>query len=267
MDKKGRLIVVGTGLQVGHLTPAARTSIESAEEVLYLVASSPMEALISTLNPAAQSLAGHYSEGKHRARTYTEIVARILTSVRAGKTVCAVFYGHAGIFVHSSHASVRQARREGFEATMLPGISALDCLIADLGIDPARGIQQFDATNLLVFRRPLDPSLRLVVWQAGTIGNFSTRLEGEPRNQGVLADYLAKFYGADHPVFLYEAPVDPGMRPRIEKVLVGALASARLTPNTTLYIPPKERPTLDPKMVAQLGITEADLDEVRKLKW
>ena len=61
----------------------------------------------------------------------------ILEPVRAGKRVCAAFYGHPGVFVLPSHDAISRARAEGFEATMLPGVSAEDCLVADLGVDPA----------------------------------------------------------------------------------------------------------------------------------
>jgi precorrin-2 methylase len=59
-----------------------------------------------------------------------------MTAVREGLNVCAAFYGHPGVFVYASHQSIRLARAEGFEAQMLPGISAEDCVFADLGIDP-----------------------------------------------------------------------------------------------------------------------------------
>ena len=50
---------------------------------------------------------------------YTEMVERILFFVRKGKKVCAVFYGHPGIFVFSSHEAIRIARAEGYPAVML----------------------------------------------------------------------------------------------------------------------------------------------------
>jgi hypothetical protein len=41
---------------------------------------------------------------------------------------------------------------DGFDAVMLPGISAEDCLFADLGIDPGMiGCQSFEATDSITF--------------------------------------------------------------------------------------------------------------------
>ena len=68
---------------------------------------------------------------------YARIVGDILDAVRGGASVCAAFYGHPGIFVTPSHDAVRRARAEGYPARMLPAVSAVDCLFADLGVDPA----------------------------------------------------------------------------------------------------------------------------------
>ena len=49
--------------------------------------------------------------------------------------------------------------REGFNAQMLAGISAEDCLFADLGLDPGKnGCQSFEATDFLIRRRQFEPT-------------------------------------------------------------------------------------------------------------
>ena len=60
----------------------------------------------------------------------------MLAPIRRGIRLCAVVYGHPGVFVYASHEAVRRCRLEGLPARMLPGISAEDCLLADLGVDP-----------------------------------------------------------------------------------------------------------------------------------
>jgi precorrin-6B methylase 1 len=263
---KGRLIVVGTGMNVGQMTAEAREWLMRADDVVYAVPDEATEQLIKTLSPKAESLFGFYDHGKPRAQTYTQMVERTLAGVRAGRTVCAAFYGHPGVFVYPSHAAIRIARREGHEARMLPGISATDCLFADLGIDPARGIQEYEATDLLLSRRPIDPMGRLILWQVGLIGDFTYRPEGKPSNQPVLAEYLAAFYPADHPIFIYEADTEPGARPRIEKITVAGVATAKFSLATTLYVPPLRQPDLDKAMVERLGLAQSAVDEVLNLE-
>ena len=56
----------------------------------------------------------------------------------------------SSVFVQPSHESIAIARLEGFSARMLPGISAEDCLFADIGLDPGKdGCQSFEATDFL----------------------------------------------------------------------------------------------------------------------
>jgi hypothetical protein len=57
----------------------------------------------------------------------------------------------------------------GVSARMLPGVSAEDNLIADLGVDPA-GLQSYEATGFLVYKYRFDTSAGLVLWQVGVLG-------------------------------------------------------------------------------------------------
>ena len=134
---KGSLTIVGTGISVlGQTTIEARAHMQQADKLLYLVADPAATHWIEGLNSTAESLQGFYGEGKRRIVTYLEMVEHILFYVREGKRVCVAFYGHPGVFVFPAHESIKQARSEGFTAKMLPGISAEDCLFADLGVDP-----------------------------------------------------------------------------------------------------------------------------------
>src|SRR5205085_11822477 len=134
--KKGSLVIVGTGIRtVGHLTTEAIAWMKAADKLLYVVADPIAEDVIKRFNPdGAESLSELYDDGKPRMDTYDEMVERILSCVRNGLRTCVAFYGHPGVFVYPSHESIRRARSEGFSAKMLPGISAEDCLFADMGI-------------------------------------------------------------------------------------------------------------------------------------
>src|SRR5688572_29213898 len=129
----GSLTIVGTGIDIGsHLTPQARFAFEYADEALYLVADPVAVAFLEDINPRARSLADLYEPGRPRLETYEAMVDEILALVRAGRRVCAAFYGHPGIFVYPGQETVRRATAEGFDVRLLPGISSLDCLWSDL---------------------------------------------------------------------------------------------------------------------------------------
>ncbi|MCE7982297.1 MAG: hypothetical protein DYG89_13965 [Caldilinea sp. CFX5] len=256
----GSLVVVGTGIKlVGQVTLEAQAFIKNAEKVLYLVNNEVVGHWIKSLNPTAESLHHFYADEKHRSQTYHEIVLHILTFVRQGAQVCAVFYGHPGVMVTPAHEAIRQARQEGYRAWMLPGISAVDCLFADLGFEPAyQGWQSFEATGFLLSKRQLDTTLHLILWQVGAIGLQS--ICGDiSKGVQLLADILVNAYGSDHGAILYEASQYPTIPPVIEPILLANLPGGKITPLSTLYVPPKATAPVDQEIVARLGMNPDDL--------
>jgi uncharacterized protein YabN with tetrapyrrole methylase and pyrophosphatase domain len=251
---------VGTGIQAaGQLTIEARTCVQNADKLLYLVTEPIAKRYLADLNPTAESLEGFYSEGKDRFITYMEMTDRILEEVRAAKDVCVAFYGHPGVFVLPSHEAIKRAREEGFYARMLPGVSAEDCLFADLGLDPAMpGCQSFEATSFLINKWKFDPRCSLILWQIGVIGMSTyNNFNYSPSNLDVLSEYLALYYDPDHLAVIYEASFYPIYDPIKEVTKISQLATAKISPISTLYVPPqKGTAPPDKEMIKRLGMDE-----------
>jgi uncharacterized protein YabN with tetrapyrrole methylase and pyrophosphatase domain len=230
-------------------------TISNADVVLTLVTEPVMLATVKRLNPETRSLQEHYVLGESRVDAYEAMVEEILDHVRRGLNVCAAFYGHPGVFVAPSHEAVRRAREEGFRARMLPGVSAEDCLFADLGVDPARfGCQCYEATDFLVHGRQIDTTAALVLWQIGTVGNSAAAEQATPSGLAVLVQVLLELYPSDHEVVVYEASPYPGFDPLIRKVPLHSLSPEHVTAMSTLYLPPAEAAELDLRMVDRLGL-------------
>jgi uncharacterized protein YabN with tetrapyrrole methylase and pyrophosphatase domain len=237
----GSLVVVGTGIGAARLTAEARAAIEAADEVLYLVPDSISTHAIVQLNARSSSLEHCYVWGEHSHAASTRMVEAILARVRDGRSVCAAFYGHPGVFVLPSHEAVKQARREGFDATMLPGVSAEDCLFADLGVDPAEaGCQSYEATRFLERRPAIEPRAALVLWQIGVVGSANHSAEANAPRLPELVDRLRELYPDEHEVVVYEASSFAGIAPLIRPVPLADLAAA-VSPASTLYVPPLEQ--------------------------
>jgi uncharacterized protein YabN with tetrapyrrole methylase and pyrophosphatase domain len=252
----GSLVVVGTGIRtVGQLTVEAIAWMRKADKVLYVIGDPVAEAAIAELNPeGAESLSGLYAENKPRLQTYNEMVERILACVRAGMLTCLACYGHPGVFVYPSHESIRRARAEGYPARMLPGISAEDCLFADLGVDPGiYGCQSYEATDFLANGRRIDPTSSVVLWQIGVVGDATFKRFGYDLSAfPLLLERLLQIYPPGHVVYLYEAAVFPGCEPVIRPVPLYALGQEPLTAGYTLYIPPAFPTAADPVIYARM---------------
>lgn len=237
----GRLACVGLGMMLGaHVSPRARAEIEQADVVFAAVSDPLVELWLQSMHGDVRSLQPLYAEGKSRTDTYREMVEVLVAEVQAGRRVCGVFYGHPGVFAQAPHRAVAAVRAAGFEAAMEPGISAEDCLYADLGIDPGTvGCMHLEATQFLVTQRRIDASAYLVLWQVGIVGDRSLARRDTTRAAvALLVEKLQRDYPAHHPVILYEAATLPIATARTEGVPLSQLADMPLRLQTTLVIPP-----------------------------
>ena len=252
--RNGSLSIVGSGIRPGlHTSQEARVRIEHAGKVLYLLAEEAPTGWIERLNPSAESLVPLYRLGRDRAEVYEELVTAMLDWVRRGVDVCMVTYGNPAVFDQSSHEAVRRARAEGFRAKIFPGISALDCLFVDLGLDPGEdGLQTFEATDFLVSRRVPDTSVPLILWQISVIGVAEATGTVNRAGLRILSERLVELYGEDHEVIVYEASPFPVGRSLVEPCSLKGLPEA-VTGMSTLYVPPTSKASPDPAMLERLA--------------
>jgi len=258
---RGRLSVVGCGIRPGgHLTAEARALIQAADAVHAVVDGLTLE-LLRRLNPVTRSMQDCYAPDRQRDDGYAEMVQRLTSPLADGGHVCGVFYGHPGVFVWPAHEAMRQARAAGHAAHMSPGVSAEDCLFADLGVDPAEsGCQSYEAGDFLLYTRAIDSSAALILWQPGALGDI--RRDGAPADPHwlrVLCEVLGEHYPHDHEVVIYEAAVFPLDDPRIDHVPLRSIPEQHYNQRTTLYLRPVAPPRLDPDRLRRLGIQAEDL--------
>ncbi|MFJ7249406.1 SAM-dependent methyltransferase [Kitasatospora sp. NPDC098652] len=259
---RGELTVLGSGIEAAGFTRADERLLREADHVFHCVADPATVVRINAWRPDAYDLGVLYDDAKDRYLTYVQMSEAVLHFVRAGRRVAAVFYGHPGIFVLSSHRAVRIARREGHRAVMRPGISALDVLCADLGVDPSTpGMQTFEASDLLIHGRRIDPGLHLVLWQVGIVGELDYQRAGfTNRHLPVLLDRLEEVYGPDHTVVNYIGARYRGLEPVTAEHTVAALrdptVQRTVTSASTWYLAPTAAAPADPQVLRRLGLLQ-----------
>ena len=239
----GSLVCVGIGMTLGsHIGPLARSHIEQADVVFVAASDGVVEKWVEEMHADVRSLQPLYGNGRSRMQTYHAMIDTLLAEVRQGRTVCAAFYGHPGVFAWPAHRAIELAREQGYDAQMVPGISAEDCLYADLGIDPGKfGCQHYETTQMMIYKRRIDPSAYLVLWQAGVAGDRSLkRLETAAGYRQILVDILAQDYPLDHPVIIYRAVTLPIHEPRMDTVALADLPGADIGMQDTLVLKPAQ---------------------------
>jgi precorrin-3B methylase len=260
MGGPGSLVCVGIGMTLGsHITPLARSYIERSDVVFAALSDGIVEFWLSRMHPDVRSLQGLYKEGRSRLATYREMVNVMLAEVRSGKKVCGAFYGHPGVFAWPGHKAIQIARSEGYGAHMEAGVSAADCLYADLGIDPGKhGCQHYEAGQLMFHRRKVDTSAYLILWQVGVAGDRSlARFSTGAAHRQVLVDVLTRDYDPEHEVVIYRGATLPLQKPRIERLALKSLPRADLDMHVTLVVPPAAPLQPDQEMRARLAALQA----------
>lgn len=251
-----RLHVVGVGIHgPAHATAEAKSAIQTSSCVFSLVADPLSREWIRGLAPHAVSLDDAYAPGRPREESYEEMVCKIVAPLERGETVCAVFYGHPGVFAIPAHEAIRRARAAGHNARMYPGISADACLFADLGVDPGQeGCHTFEATDFLLRSRKFDPGSFLVLWQIGVIAVQDVRDDDlwGPEGLEILVEELIKTYPPEHEVVVYEAPTVPLEVAKIVRVPLRDLGGAPVTAMSTLLVPPAFEKGTDMEMARRL---------------
>lgn len=249
------IFVVGLGvMSVRQVTREVEDAIRRSNTVLYVDAGFGVEDFLRTLCPRTRSLAGHYKEQGDRTQTYRAMAAEVLDSALADPPVCFATYGHPGMYVYPTRLIARGAARLDLTVRVLPGISALDTIILDLGLDPGvRGLQMYEATDAIARARPLQPDVPCLLWQVGALESaFYSARPGNAQRFARLQRYLLQTYPADHPVTMVLSSGYPLLDPVRETFVVGELAEhlARGGQAGTLYLPPvTDRPVHDPDLL------------------
>ncbi len=239
------LTIIGSGIQyLRDITYGAKIHIQKADIILYLVNNPLFESWIKDENPNAESLHSLYIDQEPRKKIYQNIIDKIFFYLNQDLRVCVVFYGHPGFFVYASHKAIKLARENGIVARMLPGISTIDCLIADIGYDPGiYGMQCYEATDFIVRNRKVDINSALILLQVGLIGYTSHQSNGYKLNNIlILKKRLEEIYPKNHNLIIYEAPIYPAIDPIIKTIYISDLPINKLSEIATIFIPPMNHP-------------------------
>jgi hypothetical protein len=255
MNASGRLVCIGLGMTAGaHLTPRAQSYIERSDILFADVPNALFEAWLKEMHDDVRSLESIRGQDRPPSDIDRAIADVLLAEVRKGANVCAAFYGHPGIFGGAARAALQIARSEGYSTHLEPGISAEDCLYADLDIDPGKyGCQHFEASQLMRYRRSIDSSAYLVLWNIDSPADALVSKSNTIAYRKVLLDVLADDYSPDHTIVVYRPASLMDRNPYVLKLPLALLPWAAIGPHACLVVPPAAELLPDPMRQARLA--------------
>jgi tetrapyrrole methylase family protein/MazG family protein len=249
----GSLVVAGLGIRAaGQLTDEVKAAIATADRVIYMndpestLDVERFNAVIRAVNPDIADV-GAFDDGSASANSERAITARIeeiIKFVVLGQKVCIVTYGHPAVYNAIIHRVVRRAREAKLAATVLPAISSVDCLCADMLVDQfAHSLQVSGALAFVALKREVDPSVSLALLQP----SFLTAAD-----RTALVKRLMAAFPGDHVSYLYSASTSSrDLTPVIEPIEIARLAGQAIKPGFILFIPGISEPEIDKGLMKQ----------------
>jgi precorrin-3B methylase len=244
------IAIAGLGIVGVHqISREAEETIRRCRQTFVVDSGFGIISYLKNICPKVTSLLPLYEKGKSRLMIYRQMAAEVVNAAIVGSPVCFATYGHPLFYCDPTTLIQRAAKLLNLRVETLPGISALDALLVDLGIDVgADGLQMYETTDLLVRRRPIQIDVPCVLWQA-TIVAEPNHQAGRRRLEEFLRlqDYLLQFYSTEHPVTLILSKTFPLLQSVIETYRLGTLAAdlERGPQAGTLYIPPVRRRAIE----------------------
>jgi uncharacterized protein YabN with tetrapyrrole methylase and pyrophosphatase domain len=256
--------IVGTGIVGAHqLTREVEEVIRRCKRTFVIESGYGIPEYLVTLCPEVTELGDLYEPGKDRVFTYRRMAAEVISAAVADPPVCLATYGHPWVYCYPTTLIARAAPLLGLHVEVFPGVSSFDTLLVDLGIDIAlSGVQMYEATDLLLRRRPIQSDVACVIWQPTVVGDPTyrpdpyTAVQFEP-----LQKYLLRFYPAEHEVAIVTTKTHPLTRSVVQRLELGGLAAelAEAPQVGTLYIPPlTEREIEDAELLDVMLAAESE---------
>jgi precorrin-3B methylase len=257
------LWIAGLGIQtVSQITRQVEHALRASREILYLDTGVATKSYLEGLCPRITSLFEQsYAEDRPRVSAYEHMAIRVVEAALDHPPVTFAIHGHPLIAVHPPFLVMEMAKALDLRVEVLPGISALDTLFADLRVDPVvHGVQMFEATDLLLRRRPLQSDVPAILWQVGTLETaLHSQRVSKPERFARFVDHLKRFYPARHPVTAIYSSPHALLTPVILRFALEDMRhyAEDLHAGFTLYVPPAiGRPIQDCVLVTEIYSVE-----------
>ena len=235
---------IGSGIySVLHFTEEAKQCLRSCRKAFILHSDEMVHQFVRSLVADSFDLSSLYAEYSSRSDVYSRIAEVVIDDVSAGgPRVAIVVHGHPMFLVSAIERTIERATAQSLSCEVVPGVSSLDTIMADLRIDIGYACQLYDATTL-VNRDDivLNPTVPLLVFQAATLNNPDIVYEDPtPAILQPLQERLMTNYPPDHRCSVVYSRCHITESARVDHILLVEMCgtgSVDLWRRPTLYIP------------------------------
>jgi len=237
------LFIVGAGVQIpDQLTMAAVRALNESNEVYTILPRSCFELLPSSWLPKLRDLRALYLRGGRRIDVYTAEVELIFQAARSNPPVAYLTVGNPVVFDSVTSALIARSAEHEMRIRVIAGVSSVDAIMADLGMDYAPGLQVYDATSLVVHDIRPRTDVACLLMQPDVFGTGYVAMGWEPRASALrpLREHLLRSYPENHQVTYVTCSSAGGVAPDLESFPLRELGGSEnlpQKPGASLLIP------------------------------
>jgi uncharacterized protein YabN with tetrapyrrole methylase and pyrophosphatase domain len=193
--------LMGAGIHFPeHLSMQTIEGLEACQTIFTNLQQQEVDNLPASLRSKTSSLWSLYISGRERTLNYADVVDVVIAGAETSGPVGWLTQGHPTIFDSVTSALLKACKQRDWRFAVLPAISSIDTLLADLGFEAAHGICILDATALVVKKIPLNSMISTVLLQPSALLNNTAQLTRETLsiNLTPLAEHVMKFFPPTH---------------------------------------------------------------------
>jgi precorrin-6B methylase 1 len=244
------IYLVGLGIQgVRHLTREAEDCLAACRDVFLLHPTFGVAEFVGALGPAVHDLLAEYVADEDRVLAYRRMATHVVSAALERPPTALATYGHPLVLTYPSTLVQRGAAELGLQVYVVPGISSLDTVLVDLGIDPGTtGMAIHEASSVVLERKHLDDTIATLVLQLSAFGSaYHTPSASRPSRFAPFRDHLLEYFPATHVVTDVQSATFPILPRVLTPFALGDLAEVYANEQLggTLFIPPARAPELD----------------------
>lgn len=244
-----RLYIIGLGIVIpDHSTGQALKAMSRCARLYSIVQELPQVWLPPETASRTEvvNVLHMYVEGGLRAENYDRVAKTILQAAEQTQPVGYVTYGNPMAYDSVAQHLARHSAENQVPFEIVPGISSVDTILCDIGMDMAPSLQIFEATWMMAHDIQLRPDTAAILVQVGTVGSLRTHYRTQPQGSSLteLVTYLSGVYPASHVVSLIQSPNRLGQKARIRRIALGDLSKAESGDllGGSMYIPALRHP-------------------------
>lgn len=239
------LYLVGAGVNFpAHLTIQTIDALTASKCIYTNLEPSDYASLPKDLRSKCKSLWTLYRENRHRQKNYDAVAKAVIVGATSARPVAWMTPGHPLIFDSVSQALLKAGRSRGWQVAVIPGISSIDTVLAEVGYDPAGGLLVHEATSFVRRKLKVQTEVATLFLQPSAFGSDVPHYTDDWRpDLEPFRDYLLKFYKPEHSCAFVRSPEDEDSRGRVHWLSLGGIQTvpSSALKGSTLFIPPVSR--------------------------